>query len=129
MNCQHCHNVSGFASNTGFYLNALPDLASYENYGICKKPTATGQEGSGRRTFDIHPTNAMDSIAAFRIGPDASSAAARMPPLGRSVVDEEAVALVNQWINNVLVKDNTLYHNSEGCDQQQSDNSDPGLPF
>ena len=129
VNCQHCHNVSGFASNTGFYLNALPDLASYENYGICKKPTATGQEGSGRRTFDIHPTNAMDSIVAFRIGPDATSAAARMPPLGRSVVDEEAVALVNQWINNVLVKDNELYHNSEGCDQQQSGSSDPGLPF
>ncbi|WP_372799375.1 parallel beta-helix domain-containing protein [Litorivivens sp.] len=125
VNCQHCHNVSGFASNTGFYLNALPSLATYENYGICKKPTATGQEGSGGRTFDIHPTNALDSIVAFRIGPDAESAAARMPPLGRSVVDEEAAALISNWINNVVVKDKSRYHNADGCDGPD----ETGLPF
>ena len=129
VNCQHCHNVSGFASNTGFYLNALPDLKTYENYGICKKPTATGQEGSGRRTYDIHPANALDSILAFRIGPEAQSAAARMPPLGRSVVDEEAAGLIVEWINNVVVKDNSKYHNSEGCTQQEEGGSDLPLPL
>lgn len=129
VNCQHCHNVSGFASNTGFYLNALPNLATYENYGICKKPTATGQEGSGSRTFDIHPTDAMDSIVAFRIGPEAQSAAARMPPIGRSVVDEEADALIRNWINNVLVKDKGRYHNSEECDSPDNGIGTLGLTF
>jgi uncharacterized repeat protein (TIGR03806 family) len=127
VNCQHCHNVRGFASNTGFYLNALPSLATYKNYGLCKRPTATGSEGSGGRTYDIHPGNTADSILAFRLGDSATSAAARMPPLGRSVVDQEASDLVSQWIDAVVVKDNNRYHDSEGC--SSSDNSGSGLPF
>src|SRR3546814_9376071 len=99
-NCQHCHNVSGFAASTGFYLDSLRKVDT--TYGVCKRPTATGEEGSDRRRYDIHPGDSADSIMEFRIGPTATTPAARMPPLARSVVDEEGHALIQQWIQNVV---------------------------
>jgi parallel beta-helix repeat protein len=113
VNCQHCHNIRGFASNTGFYLDAFRKVDT--SYGICKRPTATGQEGSGGRVYDIHPAQAADSIIVFRTGPEATLPAARMPPLARSVVDEEGNALITQWINSVVKKDVVKYPGSDNC--------------
>ncbi len=113
VNCQHCHNNKGFAANTGFYLDVFRPVDA--SYGICKGPTATGAEGSGGRAVDIHPSDSSKSILEFRIGPDATSAAARMPPLARSVVDEEGHALIKQWIDNVIVPDEQRYPNSTTC--------------
>jgi uncharacterized repeat protein (TIGR03806 family) len=113
VNCQHCHNSRGFAANTGMYLDSLRRVDGV--FGICKKPTATGQEGNGGRTYDIHPGNVADSIMPFRIGPEATTPAARMPPLARSVVDTEGHALIEQWIRDVVVKDETKYPDSTSC--------------
>ena len=118
VNCQHCHNVRGFAASTGLYLDSLTRLNLPGNglkYGICKSPTATGQEGSGGRSVDIHPQNVANSILAYRIGAGATTPAARMPPLARSVVDAEAVSLIENWIANVLVADESRYQNSTAC--------------
>lgn len=112
-NCQHCHNVSGFAASTGFYLDSLRKVDT--TYGVCKRPTATGEEGNGGRRYDIHPADAADSIMEFRIGPTATTPAARMPPLARSVVDEEGHALIQQWIQNVVHADETAYPGSTSC--------------
>ncbi len=113
VNCAHCHNVRGFAASTGFYLDSLRKVDV--TYGICKNPTATGQEGKGGRTYDIHPANVADSVLAFRIGPEATTPAARMPPLARSVVDEEASALIQQWIGTVITADEAKYPGSTSC--------------
>ena len=113
VNCQHCHNSKGFAANTGYYLDVFRTMDL--SYGICKGPTATGAEGSNGRAVDVHPGDADRSILEFRIGPNATSAAARMPPLARSVVDEEAHALIRNWINNVVVADEARYPNSTSC--------------
>lgn len=113
VNCQHCHNNKGFAANTGFYLDVFRPVNT--SYGICKGPTATGAEGSGGRAVDIHPGNAAASILEYRISDQATTAAARMPPIARSVVDEEAHALIEQWINNVIVVDETRYPGSSDC--------------
>ena len=59
----------------------------------------------------------MNSILTYRIGPDATTPAARMPPLGRSVVDSEAYALLQQWINTVVTADEAKYPNSTACPQ------------
>ena len=118
VNCQHCHNVRGFAASTGLYLDSLAPLHLPGNglkYGICKSPTATGSEGSGGRGVDIHPQNVANSILAFRIGSGATTPAARMPPLARSVVDTEALSLIENWIGNVVVADETRYQNSTAC--------------
>ncbi|WP_341917861.1 parallel beta-helix domain-containing protein [Hydrocarboniphaga effusa] len=115
VNCQHCHNVRGFAASTGFYLDSFRPVDI--SYGICKRPTATGQEGNGGRTYDIHPGNVADSILAFRIGPNATVPAARMPPIARSVVDTEGSALIEQWIANVVKADEAKYPGSTSCAQ------------
>ncbi|MES2884432.1 MAG: parallel beta-helix domain-containing protein [Pseudomonadota bacterium] len=113
VNCQHCHNVRGFAANTGFYVDAFRKVDT--SYGICKRPTATGQEGSGGRVYDIHPGRADNSIIPFRIGAEATLPAARMPPIARSVVDTEAHALLTRWINEVVVVDEAKYPGSGNC--------------
>ena len=113
VNCQYCHNVRGFAANTGFYVDAFRPVDT--TYGICKRPTATGQEGSGGRVYDIHPGRADNSIIPFRIGPEAVLPAARMPPIARSVVDTEAHALITQWINTVVTEDPEKYPGSDNC--------------
>lgn len=113
VNCQHCHNVRGFASNTGFYVDAFRPVDT--TYGICKRPTATGQEGSGGRVYDIHPGRADNSIVAFRTSAEATLPAARMPPLARSVVDTEGHALIEQWINDVVKVDAEKYPGSSNC--------------
>lgn len=115
VNCQHCHNVRGFAASTGFYLDSKRAVDA--SYGICKRPTATGQEGNGGRTYDIHPANVADSILAFRIGPEATVPAARMPPIARTVVDAEGHALIQQWIGTVVKADESRYPGSTSCAQ------------
>lgn len=113
VNCHHCHNPRGFAQNTGYYLDVFRQVDT--SYGICKGPTATGAEGSGGRSVDVHPGRADLSILEFRISPAADTPAARMPPLARSVVDEEAHDLIIQWINDVVVADDDRYPGSEAC--------------
>ncbi len=113
VNCQHCHNVRGFAANTGFYVDAFRKIDT--TYGVCKRPTATGQEGSGGRVYDIHPGRADNSIIVFRTGAEATLPAARMPPIARSVVDTEANALLTDWINNVVKVDANKYPGSDNC--------------
>jgi uncharacterized repeat protein (TIGR03806 family) len=110
INCAHCHNDKGQASNTGMYVDVFRVVNS--TYGICKGPTATGTEGRGGRQFDIVPGRANDSILVYRIGPEAMTPAAMMPPLARSVVHEEAFEVLSQWINEVV--DNT-YEDADVC--------------
>lgn len=121
INCQHCHNPKGAASNTGVYFDVFRAVDT--NYGICKGPTAAGGEGSGGREHDIHPGDASNSIIPFRIGPDATSAAARMPPLARSTVHTEAVTLIEQWIDAVVTADETRYPGSTSCASGDGGNS------
>ena len=113
VNCQHCHNPKGAASNTGVYFDSLRTVDL--NYGVCKRPTAAGGEGSGGRGHDIVPGAAAQSILSYRIGPEANTAAARMPPIARSVVDEQAAELIARWIDQVVVADESRYPNSTAC--------------
>ncbi|MAA74077.1 MAG: hypothetical protein CMN28_05170 [Salinisphaeraceae bacterium] len=113
VNCQHCHNPQGFAANTGYYLDVF--RAVNTSYGICKGPTATGAEGSGGRTVDIYPSDAVRSILEFRLSEAADTPAARMPPIARSVVSQEGHALIEQWINDVIVVDENRYPGSPSC--------------
>ncbi|MES1943974.1 hypothetical protein PC39_07664 [Salinisphaera sp. PC39] len=113
VNCHHCHNPDGFASNTGYFLDTFRRIDT--SYGICKGPTAAGAEGSGGREVDVHPGDASSSIVEYRIGPEADTPAAKMPPISRSVVHAEGHALIRNWINNVVVADNDRYPGSESC--------------
>jgi hypothetical protein len=97
VNCAHCHNEGGAASNTGLYLDYFRAVNS--SYGICKTPTAAGA-GSDGRPHDIQPGSVSESIMPFRMGSD--DVEAKMPPIAHSVVHDEALELLNEWIENVV---------------------------
>jgi uncharacterized repeat protein (TIGR03806 family) len=124
VNCAHCHNDKGQASNTGMYVDVF--RAVNATYGICKGPTASGTEGRGGRQFDIVPGSADDSILIYRIGPEATTPAAKMPPLARSVVHDEGVEVVSQWINEVV---DSSYEDADRCGGLGGGGLLPGLPL
>lgn len=51
----------------------------------------------------------------FRIGPGATTPAARTPPLARSVVHAEGHALIEQWVQQIVAKDESKYPGSTSC--------------
>ena len=105
--CAHCHNSKGLASSTGAFFDVFRKVDL--NYGVCKFPTTAGS-ASGGRDYDIVPGSSGDSIVSFRLHAEDSSI--NMPPIARSVVHDEAVALIDQWINGVV---NSSYEDA-GCE-------------
>lgn len=107
VNCAHCHNPKGAARNSGMFLDSLRVVNRI--YGICKQPVAAGQ-GSGGLDHDIVPTDADESIVHFRM--NSNEPDVKMPEIGRSVIHDEAVALVKDWIDNVVDGD----YEDAGCE-------------
>lgn len=93
INCAHCHNPHGPASTSGFFLDIHQDDPSV--YGVFKTPVAAGR-GSGGRQFDIHPGKPDQSILLYRL--DSDDPGIMMPELGRTLIHEEAVDLIRDWI-------------------------------
>jgi hypothetical protein len=63
--------------------------------GRCKLPIAAGK-GTGDRRHDIVPGQPDASILSYRMVSE--DPAAMMPELGRSVVHDEGVQLIRDWI-------------------------------
>lgn len=97
VNCAHCHHPSGWARNTGLYLQA-ETAAGSTALGICKPPIAAGA-GTGGKLYDIIPGDPKGSILIYRM--HATAPEARMPQLGRSLPHEEGVALISDWIRSM----------------------------
>ena len=94
-NCAHCHSDTGAADTAGLDLRIT---ASEQGRGRCKTPVAAGR-GSGGRAYDVWPGQPEASILAFRLGHD--DPGIMMPELGRSLVHEEGVALIEGWIREL----------------------------
>jgi hypothetical protein len=105
-NCAHCHNPNGLARSTGVFFDVFRKVDI--NYGICKRPTTAGSSSGGHQ-FDIVPGSAADSIVSFRLHSENPSA--QMPPISRSVAHDEAVAIVDDWIDTVVDE----RYESAGC--------------
>ena len=96
INCSHCHNAKGPADTSALLLehsNSDP-----RSYGVCKPPIASGR-GSGGLLYSIIPGLADRSIMPFRLA--SRDPAEMMPELGRTLVHEEGVSLISQWINSM----------------------------
>ncbi len=96
INCAHCHNADGPANNTGMFLDFYE--MDETKLGICKPPIAAGQ-GSGGLEYAIVPGAPELSIMPFRMNSVELDVA--MPELLRSVVDEEGVQLLRDWISSL----------------------------
>lgn len=94
VNCAHCHNPAGSASNSGLFLRWTDDPAGV-NYGIGKRPTAAGR-GSGGMDFAIAPGDPDHSFLIYRL--ESTDPGIAMPEVGRSTVHKEGAALLRQWI-------------------------------
>ena len=95
INCAHCHNYNGPANSTGLYLDlSQTDL---KKIGFNKTPVAAGR-GSGNLNYDIVPGNADESILIYRY--NSTDPGIMMPELGRTLVHEEGLILLKEWINS-----------------------------
>jgi len=92
-NCGHCHNPRGMASNSGLFLDL--EEARGAKIGIGKRPVAAGK-GSGDLEVDLVPGHPDASIIAYRMA--STDPGVMMPELGRSIVHEEGLALVRDYI-------------------------------
>ncbi|WP_417621133.1 SO2930 family diheme c-type cytochrome [Parasphingorhabdus sp.] len=100
VNCAHCHNINGSASNSGLFLTYEEQMPV--RLGIHKRPVAAGR-GSGTHDFDIDPGAPGDSIMIYRL--NSLEPGISMPEVGRTTVHEEGVALLSQWIAAMEKKD------------------------
>ena len=93
INCGHCHNQFGAADTSGLLL----DIATTDprKMGQCK-PTIAAGRGSGGRLYGIVPGKPDDSILLWRM--QTTDPGARMPELGRSLVHNQGVTLIRDWI-------------------------------
>ncbi len=96
INCAHCHRPEGPAKTSGLHL--LADVTNATALGIGKAPVAAGK-GSGGLLYDIVPGKPDESILQFRI--ESTHPGIMMPELGRTMVHEEGVMLVRQWISEM----------------------------
>ena len=93
INCAHCHNPAGSASNSGLFLGW--DVTNTRAVGIGKRPVAAGR-GSGGHDFAIAPGHPDASIMIYRL--ESTEPGVAMPELGRSTVHREGADLLRQWI-------------------------------
>jgi len=94
-NCAHCHQPGATAGYTGFDLRlATSGLAAL---GMCKSPNSAGRVGT--LIYDLVPGNPDESILVARM--ISTRPKEMMPQIGRSVVHQEGVALVSEWVRSL----------------------------
>jgi uncharacterized repeat protein (TIGR03806 family) len=93
VNCAHCHNPHGSASNSG--LNLTRAETDRAKLGFGKRPVAAGR-GSGGLEFAIEAGAPDRSILLYRM--ISTDPGVMMPELGRSLAHEEGNALIREWI-------------------------------
>lgn len=96
VNCANCHSREGSAYNSGLFLNYRQDDPF--RLGVMKPPVAAGT-GSGGLNFSIVPGQPDQSILVYRM--ESVHPAERMPEIGRTLVHDEAVALIKEWVRKM----------------------------
>ena len=96
VNCAHCHRLEGPASTSGLFLTWDEDNKT--QWGYKKRPVAAGR-GSGGLDYDIMPGKPDQSILVYRL--QSLDPGVMMPEVGRTMVHEEGVALLKEWIASI----------------------------
>jgi len=94
-NCAHCHQDQGRCDYRNIRLT-FRQSSEDANIGIC---LTADEEVSPTLQKIISPGNYTKSIMHFRMSSNEESE--RMPLLGRTIVHDEGVALLEQWINSL----------------------------
>lgn len=96
VNCAHCHQPGGGASNSG--LDLRWEQRDPHAFGLFKRPVAAGR-GAGDNDFSIVPGHPDQSILLYRMA--SAEPGVAMPELGKATVDREGVAVVRRWISEM----------------------------
>jgi hypothetical protein len=94
-NCAHCHSEDRQCSYRAVRFNFNEEGAA-ANLGICMEPEEVLDP---TLVYNVAPGNSARSMVHFRMNTNEESA--RMPQIGRSVVHQEGVALIEEWIQSL----------------------------
>ncbi len=99
VNCAHCHSELTYCDYRPMRF-AFADSANETNLGVCVDPDT---EIPGM-TKIVAPSLKERSVMYFRLNTEAEEL--RMPLLGRTIIHEEAVALIGEWIDGLTTECN-----------------------
>jgi len=94
VNCAHCHSEDAHCHYRPVRF-AFHENDDETNLGVCIEP----EEQFGGLTYIVSPGNKDRSMLHFRLS--TTLAQRRMPLLGRTLVHEEAVLMVEEWIDSI----------------------------
>jgi len=94
INCAHCHRLGSHCDYRPIRL-AFSETDDPENMGLCVEPD---EFINTALTNIITPSNINRSVMHFRL--NSTDENTRMPLLGRTLVHEEGVQLLEDWINS-----------------------------
>jgi len=97
INCSHCHSDGGSGALSGLRLEYWRKSIDY-NHGVCN--SSHGWRGGG---FDIWP--GQGEVSSIPVRMRHTDPKDRMPPVGRSLVDEDAAQLMSDWIDTLPYQD------------------------
>lgn len=99
INCAHCHNEQGHCNYLPIKLS-FSETTDPSKLGICVEPDIDISSMVGEEvTHIVRPGHPLQSATYQRMNTEQANL--QMPLIGRSLVDTEAVQLVEQWINSL----------------------------
>lgn len=103
VNCAHCHTAGGYASQSGLLLTLdhVGSTTAPDAWGVCKLPLAYVGTGEAGYRYDINPGSPETSILLYRMSH--VSPGQTMPVFGRQTNDDDAVAMVGEWIRSLAL--------------------------
>jgi uncharacterized repeat protein (TIGR03806 family) len=101
VNCAHCHNGKGYASQSGLLLtfDNIGSATATDTWGVCKLPLAYVGTGQAGYKYDINPGSPELSILLYRMSHVGSGQT--MPVVGRQTNHVEAISMVSDWIQGL----------------------------
>lgn len=97
INCAHCHQDGGNAAYVAQLRLSFNETVNPTKMGVCVS-ALTAIPGFPRGKL-VNPGNIAGSYIYFSMNTDLSFN--RMPRLGRTIVHQEGIQLVEQWINSL----------------------------
>lgn len=95
INCAHCHQEGSHCDYRPLRL-AFSETSSLSNLGVCIVPD---ESVGATYKYIVWPTRPDNSVLYYRLS--ATDENIRMPLLGRTMVHQEAVALLQEWIDGL----------------------------
>lgn len=96
INCAHCHSPTGPANTSSLLLDIHETNPMH--LGVYKSPVSAGR-GSGSFLYSAVPGKPEESILVYRMR--STDPGVMMPELGRKLVHEEGVKVVEDWIRGM----------------------------